>query len=430
MLARPPRRWSTVSATIAAAFRKPKPSPLWLYYPLPTNWVESIADMRALFWRSVTTGEMAFGTGVQGDATKVGERMQETVRIGLDAEALRYPPSGIRAYVEALIAEYRNGDHGIQPIPLVRASSKRRGIGRILRLAWDTEGVAHAARSVDASVLHVPRFAAPRWASAPVVVTVHDLIPLRHPAYRSSLPARVHAAAARRYIGQASRVIVPTEFVAADVVRLLDVDPVMIDVIPMGVGLPSDDPLPRLVDGPYVIHTGGFDVRKNLPVLIAAFARASAELGPSWRLVLAGAPHTHNPMVYPPLQPVIEAAGMERRVILTGWVSEQEKQALYRHASLAVAPSLDEGFGLPILEAMSHGVPVIASNRTSHPEVAGDAALLVEPTTDALADAILRVAGDGDLQQHLCDSGRARAKQFPWSRTAQETAAAYRRALE
>jgi glycosyltransferase involved in cell wall biosynthesis len=117
------------------------------------------------------------------------------------------------------------------------------------------------------------------------------------------------------------------------------------------------------------------------------------------------------------------------RVVLTGRVSERDKHALYQHATMAANPSLSEGFGLPILEAMSHGVPVIASNRTSHPEVAGDAALLVEPTADALADAMVRLAGNDALRTVLSNKGRARAREFSWSRTAEATIETYRRAL-
>ncbi len=131
-----------------------------------------------------------------------------------------------------------------------------------------------------------------------------------------------------------------------------------------------------------------------------------------------------------PIDPLIAELGLQNRIVRTGRIGEREKHALYRHASIAVNPSLNEGFGLPILEAMAHGVPVIASNRTSHPEVAGDAALLVEPTIDALADAILQLATDESLSADLSTKGRARAELFPWSRTAHATLETYRRALE
>jgi glycosyltransferase involved in cell wall biosynthesis len=225
-------------------------------------------------------------------------------------------------------------------------------------------------------------------------------------------------------------VIVPSEYVANAVNDLLRIDPARIDVIPMGVGVSMDRDGPRPFSGPYILHTGGFDVRKNVPTLMLAFARAIRELGPEWRLILVGAPHSRNQLIYPPIDPLIADLGLQHRVVRTGQIGEREKHALYRHASMSVNPSLSEGFGLPILEAMAHGVPVIASNRTSHPEVAGDAALLVEPTVDALADAIQRLATDEPLRAELATKGRDRSALFPWSRTAQATLETYRRALE
>jgi glycosyltransferase involved in cell wall biosynthesis len=184
-----------------------------------------------------------------------------------------------------------------------------------------------------------------------------------------------------------------------------------------------------MFSGPYVLHAGGFDVRKNLPALIRAFAQAAPAMGSDWRLVLLGAPHTSNPVVYPPLWPEIERLGIADRVVMTGRVSDVEKDTLFRHAAMSVAPSLNEGFGLPILESMAHGIPVIASNRTSHPEVAGDAALLVEPSEEELATAIARLATDCALRADLSQRGLRRAADFPWSRTAALTADTYRRAL-
>jgi glycosyltransferase involved in cell wall biosynthesis len=273
------------------------------------------------------------------------------------------------------------------------------------------------------------RFAAPRRIDRPVVVTVHDLIPLQLPEYRASAPARLQIELARRSVPHANRVIVPSRYVAGVVEELLGIDLARIDVIPMGVPAVVDSAAPPSISGSYLIHAGGFDARKNLTALLRAFARASRELGTGWRLVLVGAPHTGNAAVYPPVWPVIEEVGLQDRVVLTGRVSEAEKQSLYRHASIAVNPSLSEGFGLPILEAMAHGVPVLASDRTSHPEIAGDAALLVEPSVDALADGILRLASNQDLRNDLAARGRVRAAEFPWSRTAHSTIETYRRAL-
>ena len=281
---------------------------------------------------------------------------------------------------------------------------------RVARLRWDILGVAGSASWADVDLLHMTRFAAPWAAKSPLVVTVHDLIPLQIPEYRASAHGRLVSKLARRTVVHAARVIVPTLYVANEVELLLGIDSACIDVIPMGVAISLESPGSASIRGPYVIHAGGFDARKNLPALLAAFAQAAEELGPDWRLVLVGAPHTANPIVYPPIRPIIEALGLEGRVILTGRVTEVEKQALYWHATIAAAPSLNEGFGLPILEAMAHGVPVVASNRTSHPEVAGDAALLVDPTKEAIAEALVSLGSDVSLRAEYSTRTNARSR--------------------
>lgn len=361
-------------------------------------------------------------TTLRENATAI---MAKPIRIGLDIAPMHYPYSGVRAYVEALIAAFRNRDSGIELVPISSPNGLMRSSHRLSRLLWDIHGVAGSTDRSGVDALHMTRFAAPLRFDSPLLVTVHDLIPLQLSEYRASRPARIQAELARRAVPHASRVIVPSNYVASVVESELQIDRDRIEVIPMGVAPVPQERLPRFLTGPYILHTGGFDARKNLIVLLHAFARARRELGADWRLVLVGAPHSRNTTVNPPVWPVVEELGLSDRVVLTGRVSEREKHALYRHATVAVNPSLSEGFGLPILEAMAHGIPVVASNRTSHPEVSGDAALLVEPTVDGLVEAFVLLASDSALRSDLAERGRARAAQFPWSRTADATAAAY-----
>jgi len=358
------------------------------------------------------------------------ERQENLVKIGLDVVPLSYPPSGVRVYVEALIDAFRFCDAGVDLAPLAPLSGLIRGSNRLARLDWDLRTIASAARNARVDLLHMTRFAAPLRCDRPFVVTVHDLIPLQLPEYRASRPARIQADLARRTVPRATRIIVPSRYVAHQVTTMLGIPPERVDVIPMGVAIPVRSGALPSVSGPYVLHTGGFDVRKNLPVLLRAFARALPELAPDWRLVLLGAPHSGNPAVYPPVWPEIERLRLTDRVVVTGRVGEREKHALYQHATLVVAPSLNEGFGLPILEAMAHGIPVIASQRTSHPEVAGDAAILVQPEEEALAGALVSLADDPGLRADLSRRGLRRAAEFSWSRTAASTLATYRAVLQ
>ncbi|MCS7051146.1 MAG: glycosyltransferase family 4 protein, partial [Thermomicrobium sp.] len=172
-----------------------------------------------------------------------------------------------------------------------------------------------------------------------------------------------------------------------------------------------------------------FDVRKNLPLLVRAFARALPQLPEGTMLVIPGRAHSGNQRLYPPLEPLIRALGLERRVLLPGPVDEQEKVLWYQLAAVYAYPSVYEGFGLSPLEAMACGTPVIAARRTSLPEVVGDAGLLVEPDEDAFAQALVRLLNDPALRQQLATRGRQRAAAYTWRRTALRTVAAYREAI-
>jgi glycosyltransferase involved in cell wall biosynthesis len=369
----------------------------------------------------------------------------ETVHVAIDGSALAYPPSGTRTYVEELLNAFRDLSDAVSLTVLMPRSgiepasdrvARTTGIRkRFQRASWEMLGVARSASRQGADLLHIPRFSAPLRRSSPAIVTIHDLIPLELPEYRSSWWAREQAAVALRTCGKASRIIVPSAFVGRQVMARFGFESSKVSIIPMGVSEKYQPALEMEIaestrDAPYIFNAGGFDARKNLTLLVEAFALARPSLGAEWRLVITGAPHTSNPVVYPPIEPVIDRFGLKKHVILTGRVSESEKIRLYQGAAIYVTASSYEGFGLTVLEAMACGIPVIASNRTSLPEVAGDAALLVEPDPHDLAAAIVQVAGDAELARRLETSGLGRAAQFSWRRTAQSTLEAYRAAID
>ena len=184
------------------------------------------------------------------------------------------------------------------------------------------------------------------------------------------------------------------------------------------------------VHGRYLFNIGGFDRRKNLPLLIEAFAAAVPSLDDDVQLLIAGAPHTGNERVFPPLEPVIRQHGLDGRVVLTGRVSNEERTALYQAAHVYITPSEYEGFGLTPLEAMACGVPAIVADRTSLPEVVGDAGLCVEPAVDELARAIVSLMKDDALHDGLARRSLARARTFTWAEAARQTTEVYREALE
>jgi glycosyltransferase involved in cell wall biosynthesis len=285
----------------------------------------------------------------------------------------------------------------------------------------------------------VPHFAAPVRAGFPLVVTVHDVIPLVLPEYRASPWMRAHLAIMRRTVRAARLILTPSHAARDDIVRILGMPSQRIRVIPEAAGpefRPAEDWTTVRetaqkfgIRERYIFNVGGFDIRKNLPVLLEAFSRARPRLREPAQLVIAGAPHTTNPRVFPPLQPVIERLGISDAVILTGRITEPEKRALYQGAALYVTPSLYEGFGLTALEAMACGVPTIAANRTSLPEVVGEGGILVEPEPEALATAIAAVLNDPAEAATWRARALARAATFDWRRTAELTLEAYREAL-
>jgi glycosyltransferase involved in cell wall biosynthesis len=177
---------------------------------------------------------------------------------------------------------------------------------------------------------------------------------------------------------------------------------------------------------PYILYVGSVEPRKNLLRLLDAYVLLRQSL-PQYRLVIVGA---RNYWKSSPVARAVEHQGLQAQVTFTGYIPDEHLPALYNGAALFCFPSLYEGFGLPVLEAMACGVPVVTSSTSSLPEVAGDAALLVDPyNVDEVADAMRRVLQDGDLAHDLRRRGLARAAQFSWEKTARETIAVYEKVL-
>jgi glycosyltransferase involved in cell wall biosynthesis len=184
----------------------------------------------------------------------------------------------------------------------------------------------------------------------------------------------------------------------------------------------------------YLLYLGGFDQRKNVPTLLKAFAQLAKDSRAF--LVVAGrlpeygldlAIQAKRSDFFPDPRPIVQELGIGERVVFTGWVPEEDKPALYSGARALVFPSLYEGFGLPPLEALACGTPVIASNRGSLPEIVGEGGLLVEPDdVEGLAGAMERLLNDDTLWADLREKGLAHAARFSWEKTARETLAVYR----
>jgi len=302
---------------------------------------------------------------------------------------------------------------------------------RLERWALPTELVARQPRT---SLLHSLDHVAPAWGPWRSVVTLHDLAFLLYPATHTS-ESRGYYAATGESVRRAQRVIAVSQRTASDAVRLLGVDPARIRVVHEAAG-PVFTPRPyeslpplaaRLglpLDKPYLVFVGTLEPRKNVPLLLEAFARVRDHVDA--HLVLVGM----RGWLDEPIAAAHARSGVGDAAHFVGWIDGDDLAVLYSHAGVLVLPSLYEGFGLPVLEAMACGAPVVCSNAGPLPEVAGDAAVLLPPTdAQAWADAISRVLAQPREADVLRAHGFARAASFSWERTAVATREVYREAL-
>jgi glycosyltransferase involved in cell wall biosynthesis len=293
-------------------------------------------------------------------------------------------------------------------------------------------GMPMAVRASKSALLHVS-YIAPPLPLCPTVVTVHDLSYLAHPEWLSAgvrLRLRLLVPPSLR---RASRVIAISEFTKHDLIERYGTPEEKIVVVPEAPAawftpLPdaASQPLPAGIREPFVLAVGNLEPRKNLATLIEAFGDL-VRRGIGGSLVIAGKNKYQGEQV----TATVERLGLHSRVIFTGFVDDPTLRLLYNRAALFVYPSLYEGFGLPPLEAMACGCPVVASRATAIPETVGDAAILVDATSvAALAEAMWRVLNDPALARRLSADGRAHAGRFSWGRTAELTRRVYQDAMQ
>ncbi|MCL6432122.1 MAG: glycosyltransferase family 4 protein [Anaerolineae bacterium] len=285
-------------------------------------------------------------------------------------------------------------------------------------------------------VFHAPYYpAACRATGTPLVLTLFDLIPMVHPASMPSAPARLaYAVAVRLAVRNARRIIVCSQAARVDLQRLLGVSAERIAVIPAAaapVFRPSTDAAVRQtrelyrVPQRYILHVGVNKPHKNLETLLEAYHRYYTQTPAESRasLVLAG---EHDPRYVTPRRWAAQL-GLARSVLALGNVPDEDLRDLYTGASCVAIPSLYEGFGLPVLEAMACGAPVLCSSSSALPEVAGDAAIQLDPR-DAMGwtRMIARLLEDQPLRESLRMQGLSRAAQFSWEAAARQTLEVYR----
>jgi len=363
------------------------------------------------------------------------------VRIGIDASPILGDKGGVGWYTYHLLNSLLDLKEDVEFVGYVKPGSFRTGAlkewGTDSRLRWDESGqlMMRWRGALDRlDLYHGTNFKMQTVGRHGGLVTIYDLWLDRHPEYSTKLfGQRASFYRTRRTARRAQKVITISESSAREIESLYGLPRNGIVVIPCGV---SDDFRPTtdtaampelrrrfaIPTDRFILFMGGADPRKNHQALLKAYARRSALLS-EYSLVLVGEP-VHR---FADMRQTARACGLEDRTVWAGRQSVADLRLLYSHADLFVFPSLYEGFGMPVLEAMACGAPVITSNVTSLPEVVGDAAVLVNPEDpEELAEAILRVLENQTLREGLRAKGFERVRQFTWERAARRTLALYR----
>jgi glycosyltransferase involved in cell wall biosynthesis len=363
-----------------------------------------------------------------------------SLRVGIDGRAFSSPAAGVRRYVHQIVPALLDLGEPLEIVALGGGQDLPGGVAHVAEpphpptnLGWTLVGLPSAAATAQVDLIHAPAYTAPFLTRLPIALTIHDVSYERHPEWYPYRRDWLRRAFYRRSAKAAAQVLTDSKFSADEIVAAYGIPTDRITVAPLGVSrfhpgdpdLPVD--LPAGVTTPFLLHVGDLHERRNLPMLVDALVEARRHFGTASAvsLVLAGVDRG----VGDGLCTMAAAAGMPDAVVRLGMVGDDRLQGLYRAAIALVYPSLYEGFGLPVLEAMASGTPVIASQAASIPEVLGHAGILLSPTdASAWAQAIVTVMNDESLRTSMRVAGMARAATFTWARTARVTYDAYRRA--
>ena len=365
------------------------------------------------------------------------------VRIGIDARMLAYRRGGIAGYVAHLLpalaaidpeTPYRVLRHRRDETRTEPGSNFRRATvwtpchHRLERWALGLE----AAR-LGLDLLHSPDFIPPAFGARHFVITIHDLNFLYYPEFLTAESRRYYIDQIEWTVERADHILADSEATRQDIVRLLGVAPEKVTTVHLAADaayrpLPAAEVAPVLeryqLPPGYLLFVGTLEPRKNVPGLLSAYRSLLDQGVTEAPLVLVGG----RGWLYEEIFQQVEALRLEDRVRFHHGVPDGDLPALYNGAAVLVTPSFYEGFGLPALEAMACGTPVVVADRGSLPEVVGAAGVLVDPEEiESIATGLATVLGDPDQQRRLREAGLAQAATFSWERTARETQAVYRR---
>ena len=362
--------------------------------------------------------------------------MNRRFRLGVDGRAFSSPAAGVRRYVweiygalpriapdvDVIAIGARDGD-------LLPAGITPRGAPAFpTNLGWMAASIPLGVRGASLDVFHAPAYTAPLWGVHPQAVTIHDVSPVRKPEWDAYRNDPLRRAFYKRAALAADRVITDSEFSRGEITAAYGIPDERIAVVPLAAAdVFSPGPFdaaaaPSGVRPPFFLHVGDLHVRRNLDTaldaLLAIRRKRSDEAGHAPVLVCAGVDRG----IGETLIALADASGDRGAIVLAGQVPDADLVNLYRGAAALVYPSRYEGFGLPVVEAMRCGIPVLASKAASLPEIVGDAGILLEPLDVAgWRDAMTRVLLDSSLSARLAAASRARAAEFSWTVTARKT---------
>lgn len=365
------------------------------------------------------------------------------MRLGLDVRLTYYTRGGIAQYIRQLAAHlptlaphhthahlYRRGH-----TETFSAHARRVDCWTPAHHRWERMALSAEIARLNLDLLHSPDFIPPQWGYRRSIITVHDLTFLHNPEFLTADGRRYYNAQIEWAVKHCHAISADSQATKDDLVRLLSVPPEKITVIHLGLN-PEYQPLPAdvvqltlerlgLAAG-YILFVGTFEPRKNVPGLLQAYALLRQRAASTPPLVLVG----NTGWLFAETMRRVDELNLKPHIRFFENLPAADLPAVYNGASVLTLPSHYEGFGFPVLEALGCGVPCVIANRASLPEIAGDAALAIDPDDpEALADALHRALTDSELRADLRAKGLARAAHFTWAKTAQATLHLYERTL-
>jgi glycosyltransferase involved in cell wall biosynthesis len=363
------------------------------------------------------------------------------MRVAINARVLAKPePAGVTRYTKQLLIALTDRDDdvkylifGVDTLPpelqertcIENAECFPPAASGLRAQFWEQVTLPRVLRRYDVDLCHSTAGISPILADVPTVITVHDISPITHPEWFSRRYATLYRVLTPLALRSADHIVTISNFSKSEITTTYPWTNGAVSSIHNGLTPIPEDATDRVADierGSYLLFVGSLNPRKNIIRLLDAYAQYRKRADNPLPLVVAGS--QRNVFAATDRPPIDD-------VHTLGFVSDKKRNWLYHHATALLFPSLYEGFGLPIIEAMNCGTPVLTSNRGAMAEIAGDAAVLVDPTdVDAIVSGIERIATNDSLRRNLIKSGRERAEEFTWASTAKRTVSVYRQTLD